>query len=148
MGLPVGATTFTETMKMGSEVYHNLKSVIKDKYGQDACNVGDEGGFAPNILENKEGLDLLVTAIEKAGYTGKVKIGMDVAAAEFFLSEKKVYDLDFKTEGNDGSQCKSGEELLGVYEDFIANYPMVSIEDPFDQDAFDSYKVMTSKVGA
>jgi enolase len=134
-------------MKMGSEVYHNLKSVIKKKYGQDACNVGDEGGFAPNILENKEGLDLLVEAIEKAGYTGKVKIGMDVAAAEFFLSDKKVYDLDFKTEGNDGSQCKTGEELLAVYEEFIANYPMVSIEDPFDQDDFDSYKVMTSKVG-
>jgi len=147
MILPVGASSFSEAMKMGSEVYHNLKSVIKKKYGQDACNVGDEGGFAPNILENKEGLDLLVEAIEKAGYTGKVKIGMDVAAAEFFLSDKKVYDLDFKTEGNDGSQCKTGEELLGVYEEFIANYPMVSIEDPFDQDDFDSYKVMTSKVG-
>merc|ERR1719149_66436 len=147
MILPVGATTFTEAMKMGSEVYHNLKSVIKKAYGQDACNVGDEGGFAPNILENKEGLDLLVTAIENSGYTGKVKIGMDVAAAEFFLSEKKVYDLDFKTENNDGSQCKSGEELLGVYEDFITNYPMVSIEDPFDQDDFAAYKSMTDKVG-
>merc|ERR1712139_522075 len=108
MILPVGATTFTEAMKMGSEVYHNLKSVIKKKYGQDACNVGDEGGFAPNILENKEGLDLLVSAIEQAGYTGKVKIGMDVAASEFWLDDKKVYDLDFKTENNDGSMCKSG----------------------------------------
>merc|ERR1719163_608322 len=90
MILPVGASSFTEAMKMGSEVYHNLKSVIKKKYGQDACNVGDEGGFAPNILENKEGLDLLVEAIEKAGYTGKVKIGMDVAASEFWLAEKKA----------------------------------------------------------
>merc|ERR1712031_40138 len=60
MILPVGAASFTEAMKMGSEVYHNLKSVIKKKYGQDACNVGDEGGFAPNILDNKEGLDLVV----------------------------------------------------------------------------------------
>jgi len=106
-------------MKMGSEVYHNLKTVIKAKYGQDACNVGDEGGFAPNILENKEGLDLVVEAIEKAraehlashqdeaggtgkrsltlallppqaGYTGKVKIGMDVAASEFWLESDKV----------------------------------------------------------
>jgi len=147
MILPVGASSFTEAMKMGSEVYHNLKKEISSKYGQDACNVGDEGGFAPNILENKEGLDLLVSAIEKAGYTGKVKIGMDVAAAEFWKEDKKVYDLDFKTEGNDGSQCKTGEELLGVYEDFIANYPMVSIEDPFDQDDFGSYKTMTDKVG-
>merc|ERR1719262_1303266 len=111
MILPVGAATFTEAMKMGSEVYHNLKSVIKAKYGQDACNVGDEGGFAPNILDNKEGLDLLVEAIEKAGYKGQVKIGMDVAASEFWLDAKKVYDLDFKTENNDGSQQKTGEEL-------------------------------------
>jgi len=70
-----------------------------------------------------------------------------VAASEFWLDAEKVYDLDFKTEGNDGSQCKTGEELLGVYEDFIANYPMISIEDPFDQDDFGSYKVMTEKVG-
>ena len=119
MILPVGAENFTEAMKMGSEVYHNLKSVIKKKYGQDACNVGDEGGFAPNILENKEGLDLLVEAIEKAGYTGKVKIGMDVAASEFWKADKSVYDLDFKTEPNDGSQCKSGAELMAVYEEFV-----------------------------
>merc|ERR1711998_322254 len=147
MIMPVGAANFEEAMKIGSEVYHNLKSVIKGKYGQDACNVGDEGGFAPNILENKEGLDLLVTAIEKAGYTGKVKIGMDVAASEFWLDDKKVYDLDFKTENNDGLQCRTGEELMKVYEDFIKDYPMVSVEDPFDQDDFASYKAMTELVG-
>merc|ERR1719198_1917886 len=147
MILPVGASSFMEAMCIGVEVYHALKSCIKAKYGQDACNVGDEGGFAPSVLENKEGLDLLVSAIEKAGYTGKVKIGMDVAASEFWLDEKKVYDLDFKTEDNNGSQCKSGEELLGVYEEFVANYPMISIEDPFDQDDFDSYKAMTTAVG-
>ena len=72
---------------MGSEVYHNLKGVIKKKYGQDACNVGDEGGFAPNILENKEGLDLLVSAIEQAGYSGKCTVGLDVAASEFKVKE-------------------------------------------------------------
>jgi len=148
MILPVGASTFVEAMKMGSEVYHNLKSVIKKKYGQDACNVGDEGGFAPNILDNKEGLDLLVEAIEKAGYTGKVKIGMDVAASEFWKDEEKVYDLDFKTENNDKSQCLTGEKLMDLYQDFVNNYPMVSIEDPFDQDDFPSYKAMTEKMGA
>merc|ERR1712228_996250 len=147
MILPVGASSFTEAMKMGSEVYHNLKSVIKGKYGQDACNVGDEGGFAPNILDNTEGLDLVVEAIEKAGYTGKVKIGMDVAASEFWKEEEKVYDLDFKTENNDKSQRLSGEKLLEVYEDFCTNYPMISIEDPFDQDDFDSYGKMTEKLG-
>jgi len=147
MILPTGAKTFTEAMKMGSETYHNLKAVIKDKYGQDACNVGDEGGFAPNILDNKEGLDLLVSAIEKAGYTDRVKIGMDVAASEFWLADKKVYDLDFKTASNDGSQCKTGEELMEVYAGFIKDFPIVSIEDPFDQDDFPSYIAMTEKFG-
>jgi len=117
MILPVGAESFTQAMKMGSEVYHNLKSVIKKKYGQDACNVGDEGGFAPNILANEEGLNLVVEAIEKAGYTGKVKIGMDVAASEFYTAAK-MYDLDFKTEGEakDKAQTISGEQLTAMYE--------------------------------
>lgn len=84
MLLPTGATSFTEAMKMGSEVYHHLSKVIKEKYGQDATSVGDEGGFAPNIQNNKEGLNLLNDAIAKAGYTGKVEIGMDIAASEFF----------------------------------------------------------------
>jgi len=147
MILPVGASSFTEAMKMGSEVYHNLKKVISKKYGQDACNVGDEGGFAPNILENKEGLLLIVEAIEMAGYTGKVKIGMDVAASEFFKADDKMYDLDFKTEPNDGSQKLTGEKLQELYESFCADFPMVSIEDPFDQDDFASYKRMTAKIG-
>merc|ERR1712070_1219938 len=136
MILPIGAKSFTEAMKMGSEVYHNLKKGIKKKYGQDACNVGDEGG-----------LDLVVEAIKASGYEGAVKIGMDVAAAEFWLEGEKKYDLDFKTENNDGSQKKTGEELMAIYESFCNNYPMVSIEDPFDQDDFASYKAMTGKLG-
>merc|ERR1711988_621930 len=82
-----------------------------------------------------------------AGYTGKVKIGMDVAASEFWLKEEQKYDLDFKTENNDGSQKKSGEELMAVYEEFCTNYPVVSIEDPFDQDDFTTYTAMTTKLG-
>jgi len=148
MILPIGAKDFTEAMKMGSEVYHNLKSVIKKKYGQDACNVGDEGGFAPNILANEEGLNLVVEAIEKAGYTGKVKIGMDVAAAEFYTAEK-MYDLDFKTEGDakDKSQTISSDQLTAIYEKFCQDYPVISIEDPFDQDDFPAYGAMTAKIG-
>lgn len=80
----IGAGNFTEAMKIGSEVYHHLKKVIKDKFGLDATAVGDEGGFAPNIQNNKEGLQLIKDAIDQAGYTGKVEIGMDVAASEFF----------------------------------------------------------------
>eukprot|EP01118_Nematostelium_gracile_P019425 TRINITY_DN89_c0_g1_i1.p1 TRINITY_DN89_c0_g1~~TRINITY_DN89_c0_g1_i1.p1 ORF type:complete len:435 (+),score=167.19 TRINITY_DN89_c0_g1_i1:77-1381(+) len=145
MILPVGATSFTEAMKMGSEVYHNLKNIIKDKYGQDATNVGDEGGFAPNIQENKEGLELLKAAIAKAGYTDKVKIGMDVAASEFFKDGK--YDLDFKTKNNDGKFVKSGDELIQLYESFVKEFPVISIEDPFDQDDWTTYTKLTAELG-
>lgn len=82
--LPLGAQSFNEAMKIGSEVYHTLKKVIQERFGLDATAVGDEGGFAPNILDNREGLNLIVEAIEKAGYKGKVEIGMDVAASEFY----------------------------------------------------------------
>ncbi|VVB02288.1 unnamed protein product [Arabis nemorensis] len=146
MILPVGASSFKEAMKMGVEVYHNLKSVIKKKYGQDATNVGDEGGFAPNIQENKEGLELLKTAIEKAGYTGKVVIGMDVAASEFYSSDK-TYDLNFKEENNNGSEKISGDALKDLYKSFVSEYPIVSIEDPFDQDDWEHYAKMTAECG-
>lgn len=146
MILPVGASSFKEAMKMGVEVYHHLKAVIKKKYGQDAVNVGDEGGFAPNIQENKEGLELLKTAIEKAGYVGKVVIGMDVAASEFYKSDK-TYDLNFKEENNDGSQKISGDALKDLYKSFASEYPIVSIEDPFDQDDWEHYSKLTAEVG-
>ncbi|XP_052875055.1 enolase-like isoform X2 [Gossypium arboreum] len=147
MILPTGASSFKEDMKMGVEVYHNLKSVIKKKYGQDATNVGDEGGFAPNIQENKEGLELLKTAIAKAGYTGKVVIGMDVAASEFYGSADKTYDLNFKEEKNDGSQKISGDALKDLYKSFVSEYPIESIEDPFDQDDWEHYSKLTNEIG-
>lgn len=147
MILPTGATSFREAMKMGAEVYQNLKKVIKKKYGLDATSVGDEGGFAPNIQDNLEGLKLLEEAIALAGYTGKIELGMDVAASEFFKESTKEYDLDFKNPDNDGSKCLSGEKLGDMYKDFVANFPMCSIEDPFDQDDYDSYAMLTSAVG-
>jgi len=146
MILPIGASSFTEAMKMGTEVYHNLKSIINSKYGQDATNVGDEGGFAPNIQGAKEGLDLLVQAINKAGYTDKVKIGMDVAASEFY--EEGKYNLSFKSkEDKSKHQIKSSTEMTDMYKDFIHHYPIVSIEDPFDQDDWTAYAHLTSEVG-
>lgn len=147
MILPVGAASFSEAMRMGTEIYHNLKGIINQKYGQDATNVGDEGGFAPNIQSNKEGLELLKQAIAKAGYTDKVKIGMDVAASEFYTENGK-YDLDFKTKNNDGSQVKTGEEMINLYKEFVNEYPVISIEDPFDQDDWESYHKLTSDIGA
>ncbi|XP_043928060.1 gamma-enolase-like isoform X2 [Protopterus annectens] len=144
MILPVGASSFKEAMRIGAEVYHNLKNnVIKEKYGKDATNVGDKGGFAPNILENHEALELLKYAIEKAGYPDKIVIGMDVATSEFYRNGK--YDLDFKSP--DDPNCYiTGEQLGNIYKGFIDNYPVVSIEDPFDQDDWEDWKLLTSSV--
>jgi len=154
MILPTGASSFKEAMQIGAEVYHNLKSVIKKKYGQDATNVGDEGGFAPNIQNNKEGVELLMDAIKNAGYLDKVVIGMDVASSEF-RTKDDMYDLDFKvrtwcrglltwslltgvsplvqTKDNDGSSKITGEQLGEFYKELAREFPIVSIEDPFDQ---------------
>ncbi|XP_027980602.1 beta-enolase isoform X1 [Eumetopias jubatus] len=143
MILPVGASSFKEAMRIGAEVYHHLKGVIKAKYGKDATNVGDEGGFAPNILENNEALELLKTAIQAAGYPDKVVIGMDVAASEFYRNGK--YDLDFKSP-DDPARHITGEKLGDLYKNFIKNYPVVSIEDPFDQDDWATWTSFLSGV--
>ncbi|CAM9248914.1 unnamed protein product, partial [Phaeothamnion confervicola] len=145
MIMPTGAATFKEAMQIGAEVYHNLKSVIKKKYGADACNVGDEGGFAPNIQSNREGAELLVDAIKKAGYEDKVVIAMDVASSEFLKDGK--YDLDFKNPKADGTQKLTGVELGNFYKELAKDFPIVSIEDPFDQDDWDSYCAFTPGVG-
>jgi enolase len=128
-------------------VYQVLKGIIKKKYGQDACNVGDEGGFAPNIQDNREGLILLVDAIEKAGYTGKVKIGMDVAASEF-LTKDGLYDLDFKEQPNDGSKKLTAQALGDLYKEFVRDFPIVSIEDPYDQDDWSAWASLQAGINA
>jgi len=137
-------------MKAGAEIYQNLKLVIKKKYGQDAVNVGDEGGFAPNILVNEDALDLVCEAIKVAGYEGKVGICMDVAASEFWVDDKKKYDLDFKSENSDMPEEQrflTPIQLGDLYRSFIEKYPIVSIEDPFDQDDWEGYVAFTESVG-
>lgn len=146
MLLPTGARDFSEAMAMGCEAYHHLKNVIKSKYGQDATNVGDEGGFAPNIQSNSEGVELLMEALHKAGITNEVEIGMDVASSEFLTSDGN-YDLDFKTPNNDGSQVITGEQLGQMYKELSSAFPIVSIEDPFDQDDWANYQAFTTDVG-
>eukprot|EP01026_Neomeris_dumetosa_P033026 TRINITY_DN2626_c0_g1_i4.p1 TRINITY_DN2626_c0_g1~~TRINITY_DN2626_c0_g1_i4.p1 ORF type:complete len:498 (-),score=99.79 TRINITY_DN2626_c0_g1_i4:309-1763(-) len=141
MILPVGASSFKEAMQIGCEVYHNLKKLIKEKYGLDATNVGDEGGFAPNISSSEDGLDLIVKAIEAAGHTGKVKIGMDVAASEFY-TEEKMYNLNFKARD---PMNKSGAEMLEIYKKYCFDYPMETIEDPFDQDDWENTAALTAE---
>jgi len=147
MILPVGASSFKNAMEIGAEVYHTLKTVIKKKYGQDACNVGDEGGFAPNVQDNDEALDVLMEAIKKSGHADKVKIGTDVAASEFYSAETKLYDMDFKNPSSPPEMKKTAAQLCDVYKNWIAKYPFVSIEDPFDQDDWDAYKMLMDIMG-
>jgi enolase len=119
-------------MQIGAEIYHSLKSVTEKQYGQDAVNVGDEGGFAPPIQSNKEGIELLMNAIEKSGHLDKVVLGMDVASSEFYVDGK--YDL-FKKSRTAATKepMLSGKELASFYKDLCKDFPIRSIEDPFDQ---------------
>lgn len=147
MLIPIGAPSFTEALRYGSEVYHTLKGVINNKYGQDATNVGDEGGFAPDIQSAEEGLELLRQAIDKAGYNGKVVIGMDAAASEFFVEDKKGYDLNSKSKDKAGSKIISADELAKLYESYAHKFPVVLIEDPFEENDYDSFAKLTAAIG-
>ncbi|AVZ39878.1 MULTISPECIES: phosphopyruvate hydratase [unclassified Dietzia] len=134
---PIGAPTFREALRMGAEVYHNLKSVLKDK-GL-STGLGDEGGFAPSVDSTKAALDLIVEAIEKAGYTlgTDVALALDVAATEFFKDGKYHFE---------GKQL-SAAEMADVYADLVANYSLVSIEDPLDEDDWEGWKTLTEMIG-
>merc|ERR1719291_1321323 len=118
MILPVGAKSFKEALIIGCEVYHTLKGVIKKKYGQDACNVGDEGGFAPSVQDNNEALDVLMEALQKSGHAEKVKIGTDVAASEFWINGK--YDLDFKNPQSGPEMKLTSDQLSDYYKAWFA----------------------------
>ena len=132
--------SFSDALKMGSEVYHELKKIIKKRYGLDAINVGDEGGFAPPLKDNETPLILLESAIRAAGYNKKVKIALDCAASEFYKKDK--YVLGYKT-----SKKKSvkGEELASIYIKLMHKYSIVSIEDPFAEDDWESWQYLMKK---
>lgn len=146
--IPTGAETFTESMVIGCEVFHNLKKVIKSKFGGDATLIGDEGGFAPPC-DVESGLEMIMEATEKAGYLDKVSVGLDVAASEFKVDGKNEYDLDFKSPDGekDASLLLSGDEMIAFYKKIIAEYPIVTIEDPFDQDDWDNWTKFCHEVG-
>ncbi|KAI4186931.1 MAG: hypothetical protein L6R41_003161 [Letrouitia leprolyta] len=139
MIVPCMAPTFSEAMRQGSEVYQQLKSLAKKKYGQSAGNVGDEGGVAPDIQTADEALSLITEAIEKAGYTGQVKIAMDVASSEFYKEDAKKYDLDFKNPESDPNQWLTYEQLADQYKTLLSKYPIVSIEDPFAETDWEAW---------
>ena len=141
MILPVGAPSFREALRMGAEVFHSLKKVLADN-GL-ACGVGDEGGFAPNLGSNREALELIVEAIEKAGYKpgDDVRLGLDVAATEMYDKETKLYDL--KHEG----KKLTAEQMVDLYEEWVNNFPIVTIEDGLDEEDWDGWKILTDRLG-
>merc|ERR1719421_395193 len=133
--IPVGAATFKEAIRIGCECYHTLKGIIKKKFGGDATLIGDEGGFAPPC-DAKQGVELIMEAIEKAGYVDKCKVGMDVAASEFKVEGEDCYDLGTwypDSEKSDDLKM-TGAQLGEFYAKLCKDFPMVTIEDPFDQD--------------
>ena len=142
MIMPVGAPTVHEALRWAAEIFHTLKSVLKAR-GQ-VTAVGDEGGFAPNLKSNEEPLEVMVEAITKAGYVpGKdVVLAMDVAASEFYDPETKLYNLRKSGEGT-----KTSEQMIDMYERFIAKYPIISIEDGLGERDWDGWEKMTERLG-
>ncbi|MEA3422888.1 MAG: phosphopyruvate hydratase [Bacillota bacterium] len=141
MIMPVGAKTFREALQMGTEIYHNLKSVLKSKGMSTA--VGDEGGFAPDLKSNEEAVQIIVQAIEKAGYKPgeEVMIAMDSAASEFYDEKEKVYNL-----ASEGRKLTSAE-MVDYYETLVSKYPIISIEDGLDEEDWEGFKLMVEKLG-
>jgi len=134
---PKGAETFYEAIQMGAEIYHVLGKLLERKYGRSSTNVGYEGGYAPKMSESVEALDALVQAIEEAGYTDtEVTIGIDAAASEFY--EDELYTIDGKK--------LTAPELMDYYIELVNTYPILSIEDPFYEEAFDDFEALTNEL--
>lgn len=142
MIMPLGAPSLKEAVRWGAEVFHTLKKVLKRK--KHITAVGDEGGFAPNLKSNQEALDVIMEAIQEAGYIpGKdIYLAMDVAASEFYNEETNVYELKKSGEGK-----KTTAEMIAWYESLIANYPIVSIEDGLSEKDWDGWQALTAKLG-
>jgi len=124
---------FSQNLQAGSEIYHTLKEILKRDFGEDATNVGDEGGFAPNLSTAEQALDLIMKAIKVSGYENKVNIALDVAASEFYKDQK--YGV------------RSRDEMVKYYLELIGKYPITSIEDPFDEDDFEGFSILMNKCG-
>ena len=141
MIMPVGADTFREALRMGAEVFHSLKSVLKGK-GMNTA-VGDEGGFAPNLATNEEAIQVIIEAIEKAGYKpgDDVKIAMDVAASEFYDADENVYKLTGE------GVTRTSAEMVEYLTSLCDKYPVISIEDGLAEDDWDGWKLLTDALG-
>ncbi len=137
MVFPYKAKSFRRAMEIGVEVYHELKNLLKKKYGKNAINVGDEGGFAPPLSATHEPLDLLVTVVENLGYQDVLGFALDSAASEFY--KEGVYHLEGRN--------MSGGELIDFYKQLVESYPIVSLEDPFDEEDFENFAQLTKEIG-
>lgn len=133
---PGGAKTFSEALRMGAETYHTLGAILVKKYGNSAVNVGYEGGYAPPLKNTTDALDALTDAIEEAGYNKKITIGLDSAATEFYKDGK------YKVDG----RKFSGGELIDFYAQLVDTYPILSIEDPFEEESFEDFAELTKKL--
>ena len=142
MVMPVGAATFSDALRCGAEIFHNLKKVLKKKGYNTA--VGDEGGFAPNLKSNSEALDVIMEAIEKAGYKpgDEVMLALDPAASEFYDTKKGIYNMAAEAKPE-----KSSDDMIAFYEEIVAKYPIISIEDGLDESDWDGWKKMTDAMG-
>ncbi len=140
MIMPVGADTFSEALRMGSEVFHNLKAVLKEN--GHSTNVGDEGGFAPNLNSNEEAIEYVLRAIEKAGYKPgeDIFIALDPASSEFYDTEKKIYKLD-----SVGKEL-TPDQMVDYWVEWVNKYPILSIEDGLAEDDWETWKIMTEKL--
>ncbi|MDQ0273427.1 phosphopyruvate hydratase [Cytobacillus purgationiresistens] len=142
MIMPVGAPTFKEAIRMGAEIFHSLKKVLSGKGLNTA--VGDEGGFAPNLGSNREALEVIIEAIQNAGYeAGKdIYLAMDVASSEFYNKETGKYDL-----AGEGRNGVTSEEMVKFYEELVAEFPIISIEDGLDENDWEGHKLLTERIG-
>ncbi len=143
MIMPSGAETYSKAVQMGAEVFHHLKKVLSSKgYG---TAVGDEGGFAPNLKSNEEAIEVILTAIEKAGYVpgDDILIALDPAASEFYNKETGLYEFKW----SDGSK-RSSDEMVDYWAQWCENYPIISIEDGLDENDWDGWKTMTTALGS
>jgi len=142
MIMPIGARNFTQAIQMGAEVFHHLKAVLK-KAGH-ATNVGDEGGFAPNLKSNEEAVKVILEAIDKAGYKAgeDIFIALDPAASEFYLPDENVYHLKWST-----GEKLTPAEMVDYWDNWIKKYPIISIEDGMAEDDWSGWKLMTDKMG-
>lgn len=141
MVMPVGASSFTEAVRMGAEIFHSLKAVLKEKGLSTA--VGDEGGFAPNLSSNEEAIKVILEAVKKAGYepAKDIKLALDVAASEFYDETSRKYKLT-----GEGKE-KTADEMIEYYENLIAKYPVISIEDGLAEDDWEGWAKLTQKLG-